>query len=208
MKKHISLLVAAVMGVAVASADVALGVRGTAQWGLGTTVDNFDGSELDLSRMWMFGGFLYGKIPVSVVENLYVQPELGFTHRIAGFKWNDMKYALTYNAIALPVLIAYDFPITQAFSVTVEGGPQFSVAMGRMRLEDKDGSELANADPESRILFSGIIGAGVSYAFSSGTAAIFDMRYDLGFNKLEFENSDTGLFPRGLSFSAGFQVKF
>ena len=202
MKKCISIVLATALCAATAAADVALGIRGTAQWGLGTTTGGT--GDLDYTRMWSFGGSIYGKIPISVVPHLYVQPEMGFAHHSVGYKNNGGKYALTYNALEFPVLMAYDFPINQAFAVTVECGPQFSVVMGKAKVENAG----VEANPKSRMLFSAVIGGGISYAFTSGMSMVVDMRYDLGFNSLDYDRYGYGVTPRGLSISTGFQVRF
>lgn len=213
MKKIIAAIAFFILVTAAATADVMVGIRGSAGWGLGSST-SMSGYETDVSKSWMFGGFLYGKIPVSVVENLYIQPEVGIVHGTVGIKDKsdkDLKTETSYNAFVIPVLLAYDFPVTQSFIVSIEGGPEVSFLMGKINGKATyDGDKLYDMDvnPDSRVLFSGVVGMGMAYAFSSGTYFVSDLRYDLGFNEIKGEDAKDGVTPRGLNLSAGFQLRF
>lgn len=213
MKKFVILLSCIAFAVATASADIFVGIRGTIAPGLGAST-SMSGIEMDLSKSWIFGGAVYAKIPISVVENLYVQPEAGIFRHTYGLKYKDLKDARTefsYTAMTIPVMLAYDFPVTQSFIVTIEGGPHLSFITSKINAKtflDGETSSDDNYNPDSNILFGAMVGAGISYAFSSGTYIMADLRYDFGFNEVKIEDSTDGVTPRGFDISAGFQLRF
>ncbi len=205
MKKIISIVCLAVTAATLAFSEVTFGFRGFGDFGAGTST-NIENTSTETKKNWGYGGSVFGKIPISVVENLYVQPEVGFMHNSIGLKSSkyNLNSTLSYNSIVMPVLINYGIPINQSFLLFVEGGPQVSFITGDL----KDDKSKTTSDPDSRILFSAIAGIGASYAFSPAMALVTDLRYDLGFTTIKTENASEGVIPRGLNFSAGFHVKF
>lgn len=205
MKKILSIISITVLTAVMAFSEVTFGFRGFGDFGAGTS-SKIENMNTDSKKSWGYGGAVFGKIPVSVVENLYVQPEVGFMHNSVGLKSSkyNIESTLSYNSIIMPVLINYGIPLNQSFLLFVEGGPQVSFVMGDLKEENSN----FKSDPDSRILFSAIAGIGASYAFTPAMALVTDLRYDLGFSTLKPEKSSEGVIPRGLNFSAGFHVKF
>ncbi|MCR5762865.1 MAG: porin family protein [Treponema sp.] len=205
MKKILSVICLAVAFTALAFSEVTFGFRGFGDFGAGTA-SSIQDTTTDTKKNWGYGGSVFSKIPISVVENLYFQPEIGFMHNSIGLKSSkyNLDSTLSYNSIVMPVLINYGIPINQSFHLFVEGGPQVSFITGDLKNSKSNDS----TDPDSRILFSAIAGIGASYAFSPTMALLTDLRYDLGFTTIKTENSTEGVIPRGLNFSAGFHVKF
>lgn len=205
MKKKLTVMCLAVITATLAFSEVTFGFRGFGDFGAGTTT-SIQNTTTNTSKNWGYGGSVFGKIPISVVENLYVQPEIGFMHNSIGLKSSkyDLDSTLSYNSIVMPVLINYGIPINQSLFLFVEGGPQVSFITSDL----KDSKSSYSSDPDSRILFSAIAGIGASYAFSPAMALVTDLRYDLGFSTIKTEDASEGVVPRGLNFSAGFHVKF
>lgn len=205
MKKILSVICLSVAFAAVAFSEVTFGFRGFGDFGAGTS-SSIQDTSTDAKKNWGYGGAVFSKIPISVVENLYVQPEIGFMHNSIGLKSSkyNLDSTLSYNSIVMPVLINYGIPLNQSLFLFVEGGPQVSFITGDLK-NDKSKS---TSDPDSRILFSAIAGIGASYALSPAMALVTDLRYDMGFSTIKTENSSEGVIPRGLNFSAGFHVKF
>ena len=147
MRKNIIIICLAVVTAALAFSEVTFGFRGFGDFGAGTTT-HIENTSTDTSKNWGYGGTVFGKIPISVVENLYVQPEVGFMHNSIGLKSSkyDLKSTLSYNSIVMPVLINYGIPLNQSFLLFVEGGPQVSFVLGDLR----DERSKVSTDPDSR----------------------------------------------------------
>ena len=232
MKKLFTLLCFTALLLPCAFSEVTFGARGFTEWGVTSEIKNSDSNSntsLDLLRSWDFGGSVFGRISFPAAKNVFVQPELGFQHTTTAMKdkvGNDtIRTSFSYNALILPVLIGYGFPINQNLTVHLEAGPQVSFVLGDISLkttlpEEIDGTSswTISAKPKNRVLFSAIIGGGASYNFSPAVALLGDLRYDLGFVKLtakDKEKNEDGttttygsIVPRGVSFSAGFLVRF
>ena len=208
MKKIIALAVTMAAAVTMATAEITVGARGIFGLGLGTTVSSdFDdlGMEVDLGKSLDFGFAAFVKIPVW--EALGVQPELGFTHHQVGLKWDfgivTLEGTGAINTIDLPVLVTYDIAINDAFSVTPFLGPQLSFPLGKVAMGgDFDG----DGDIDSKVLFSIVLGANVSYKVGPG-AIVGDLRYNLGLTPLKSDDTDM-LTLRALLFSVGYQIQF
>ncbi len=217
MKKLLAFFCVAVLALPLAFSEIAFGARALGEWGVGTDVSVGD-AKLDLAKSWDFGGAAFARFSIPAAKNLFVQPELGFLHSTTGMKYTytdsngektTWKSTLSYNALILPVLVGYGFPVNQNFTVFLEGGPQVSFLLGDLTWksdDDDDGS--TGYTPKSRVLFSGVFGAGVTYSFSPSVALLGDLRYDLGFVKARPKDVDAGIIPRGVSLSAGFLVRF
>ncbi len=207
MKKITTLVCAGLVLAVSAFADITFGARGNFALGIGTTT-NITGAQTNNLRSVDYGATVFGKFPVSVVNNMYVQPELGFNRYTTSLKMNDsdIKATIGYNAIILPVLVSYDIPINQSFSLYMAGGPRFSFITGDMSYTQK--SVTVENDPDSRIMVGAIAGLGAQYALSTNACLVTDLRYDFGVSPLKFKDASEEIKPRGLNFSAGFTLTF
>ena len=227
MKKLIAFAVMTVAAVSLATAEIAVGVRGIFGIGLGTTTsDGFDfvlatagyaDNRFDFGNSLDFGGTAFVKIPVS--DSLVIQPEFGFTHNMIGRKCSiygqDVRIKVSYNAIDIPVLVGWDFKVADGLTVTPLVGPKFSIPVGdgtvkidvaSLGFEIKDDFEIDNI-----MLFSIVVGAEVAYRLGPG-ALVGDLRYNIGISDL---NEDVGFggswsiaTPRALQLSVGYQISF
>lgn len=210
MKK---LIAAAAVALTLASATFAegitVGLRGIFGLGLGTDLEG-DGLDLDVGKSVNAGGALFGKFLIPAVKGLGVQPELGITYNQIGVKNDDFDLNATasYVALDIPVLVTYDFNINDNFAITPEFGPKLSVPFGKLSYGG-DMDSLDDSDLDTKVLFSLVFGAAVSYKVGPG-AIVGDIRYDLGLTKLTIDTEGDGDFgtPRALLFSVGYGINF
>ena len=222
MKKLIAFAVVTVAAVSLATAEIAVGVRGIFGIGLGTTVSGeFDflsamldsDSDFDFGNSFDFGGTMFAKIPVW--ESLVIQPEFGFTHNMIGRKYSvygqDMKIKVSYNAIDIPVLVGWDFKVADGLTVTPLVGPKFSIPVGdgTVKAEAAGLKDEVNFEIDNIMLFSIVVGAEVAYRLGPG-ALVGDLRYNIGISDL---NEDVGFggswsiaTPHALQLSVGYQI--
>lgn len=219
MKKLIACAVAAIAAVSMATAEISVGVRGIFGVGLGTTLsDDMDAFDLDLGGTLNAGGTVFMKIPV--FASLVVQPELGFTYNMVGMK-GDMRYGAysvevemdcSYNAIDIPVLVGWDFKVSDNLTVTPLIGPKISIPVGKLAAETEvsvggvSEKEDDDYDIDTSVLFGVVVGAGVAYKVGPG-AIVGDLRYNIGVSSLALESGDVAT-SRGLQLSVGYQISF
>lgn len=226
MKKLIGFAAAAIFAMSLATAEITVGARGIFGLGLGTTIPNKT-DDVKLGACLDFGANAFVKIPL--FASLSLQPELGFTHNIVDMKYEykyenynysysiSAKTSYSFNAIDIPVLVGWDIKIGDSLTVTPLIGPKFSIVLGKIsgkaeaeingKSESSDPIEADNASP---LLFSIVLGAGVSYKLGPG-AIVGDLRYNLGLSELKVKFGDEKgaiATPRSLQLSAGYQLSF
>ena len=205
MKKLIAFAVAAAAAVSVATAqiDLTVGARGIFGLGVGSTLGLSEKQNLDLGKSLNFGGAAFAKVPL--YKGLGAQVEVGFTYNSYGMKANGAKQSLSYKAIDIPLLVAYDVKVNNELTITPLFGPKFSIPIGKATA--KYGSSEADVDIYNSVLFAIVAGVSGSYKVGPG-AVVGDIRYNAGVSQFTTgkKAEGDGVNPCNLQFSVGYQM--
>ena len=205
MKKLIAFAVAAVAAVSVATAqiDLTVGARGIFGIGVGSTLGLYEKENLDLGKSLNFGGAAFAKVPL--YKGLGAQVEIGFTYNSYGTKMDGFKSSLSYKAIDIPLLVAYDVKVNDELTITPLFGPKFSIPIGKATA--KWGSSEGDLDIYNSVLFGIVAGVSGSYKVGPG-AVVGDIRYNAGVSQLTTgkRGGESGVNPCNLQFSVGYQM--
>lgn len=194
--------------------DFAVGARAAFGLGVGTDV-KMDDTDLNLGKTMDVDGLVFGKLWFT--ENIILQAELGTTaHKVgmttkgdelstSGSDSRDASGYLTFDTLDVPLLVGYDIPLGDSFSLTPFFGPQVSFVLGKA---ESGGDFSGTFKPKSPVLFDVVFGASAAYNLGPG-AIVGDVRYNLGLIPLTVKDSGDDLFtPRALLFGLGYQLKF
>ena len=204
MKKLIAFAVAAAAAVSVATAqiDLTVGARGIFGIGVGSTLGLSEKQNLDLGKSLNFGGAAFAKVPL--YKGLGAQVEVGFTYNSYGTKTNGVKNSLSYKAIDIPLLVAYDVKVNNELTITPLFGPKFSIPIGKATPDKGSDVDIYNS-----VLFGIVAGVSGSYKVGPG-AVVGDIRYNAGVSQFttgkDVKVSTGGFHPNNLQFSVGYQM--
>lgn len=172
-------------------------------------------SELDLTHQKRLGSFNIGisaTFPLPV-KSLSINPELFFTNR--GMKGYDADYIYDYelkiatSAIEIPVLLRYDYPVTELIGIYGFAGPSFVLGLKGKITETDDGDVFAEDIDFSKESISkndiGLsLGVGVSYSLGKGSVFV-DVRNFSGFKDVETDLKSITIKNNALSMSFGYR---
>ena len=187
MKKiKLTLIVAMLAVITVASAQVRLGVKG------GINISNFYGSELNDNNMKI--GFNAGvSADVDITYNMAIQSGLFFTTKGSEFEAKypvvgNVKASTTASYLQIPVHLAYKIDVTPGTKVFLHAGPYAAYGIaGNRKIDNKwvDGFEEIFGEPEVKTFdkdygykaFDAGLGIGAGVELGQ---LVFDLGWDMG----------------------------
>ena len=176
MKKiKLTLIVAMLAVITVASAQVRLGVKG------GINISNFYGSELNDNNMKI--GFNAGvSADVDFAPNLAIQSGLFATTKGFKYKQSSLEFSDNLVYLQLPVHLAYKVDVTPGTKVFLHGGPYAAYGIAGKRsfsvgsLETSSDKVFGDGVGQYKAFDAGLgIGAGVELG-----QLVFDLGWDMG----------------------------
>ena len=228
MKKLIAMAAAlAVTSLSAFAVDITVGARGNFNMGIGTDIifqpDTFNSFEKHGGNLG--GGFAvfanFGRTEIGK-GSLGIQPEFGMNFNNGYTSEEDpVKMNLYSTTIDLPVLVTFNYPVMEAFSIGCGLGPYLSIPSGFDFLvqfdEDSSTKTFENMDVKARLNFGFAFDVNAAYKLGPGSL-VFDVRYMLDLEPTSIDSKDpdaswhdrsNDMFTRRMFvLGLGYQMKF
>jgi hypothetical protein len=164
-------------------------------------------NNCDLYQGFLVGGFLEYKAG----NNLSFQTELNYQKKGAKFtstnQGSESVVRRDFNYLTVPLLVKgtfHDNGLGENWDLNLFTGPYLGyLTSAHSNLNNANNSAVDIENQAEKIDWGVIIGGGVTYKLGNGGAIIAELRYQMGLNKIDKE--DTDLRNKGMGITIGYR---
>ena len=164
-------------------------------------------NNCDLYQGFLVGGFLEYKAG----NNLSFQTELNYQKKGAKFtstnQGSESVVRRDFNYLTVPLLVKgtfHDNGLGDNWDLTLFTGPYLGyLTSAHSNLNNANSSAIDIENQAEKTDWGVIIGGGVTYKLGNGGAIIAELRYQMGLNKIDKE--DTDLRNKGMGITIGYR---
>jgi hypothetical protein len=164
-------------------------------------------NNCDLYQGFLVGGFLEYKAG----NNLSFQTELNYQKKGAKFtstnQGSESVVRRDFNYLTVPLLVKgtfHDNGLGENWDLNLFTGPYLGyLTSAHSNLNNSNNSSIDIENQAEKTDWGVIIGGGVSYKLGNGGAIVAELRYQMGLNKIDKE--DTDLRNKGMGITIGYR---